>query len=41
MDQKQLGDKSQINAYCLQFKTAGITAKLDALVQQAEASACG
>lgn len=36
MDQKQ-----QINAYCLQFKTAGITAKLDALVQQAEASASG
>jgi DNA replication protein DnaC len=41
MDQKQLGDKSQINAYCLQFKTAGITAKLDTLVQQAEASVTG
>ena len=41
MDQKKLSDKSQINAYCIQFKTAGITAKLDALVQQAEASASG
>jgi DNA replication protein DnaC len=41
MDQKQPRDKSQIMAYCQQFKTAGIGNSLEALIKEAETSASG